>query len=179
MLDRMHRARFVVLCLLLAIALGGAPPGGATGPGGPPTGPPATATDPPDSLADGIPDSPAPATTSSAQPLPPATSAAAGSSRILLARMADEMATARTVFRDDLARLTARFERASDRVEALAVQREIAKLKGDLEIAFLEIQARYARAAGLAQRADELDALASEIRGAEGCGPPPPTAPAR
>ncbi len=166
MSDRMRRARFVVYCLPLALVLGGAPPGGAAGPGGPPTGPPVTASAPPDSLADAIPDPAAPTTTPISRPL-------------LLQRMASELAGARSAFRDELARLTARFERATGPAEALALQREIESLKANLELDVLEMQARFAREAGLTQGADELDALVAAIRSAERPDPEVSPAPSR
>jgi hypothetical protein len=88
-------------------------------------------------------------------------------SRALVTRMGEVMAEARATFQQELARLTVCFGQASNREQALAVQREIEALKAELEVTFLEIQARYFREGGLIARADEFDALIDQIRSAE------------
>lgn len=91
--------------------------------------------------------------------------------RAMVTRMGDEMNQAKAAYQQELARLTERFNQAVDQDRALAIQREIETLKGNIEVSFLEIQARYAREAGLTARADELDGIVAQIRAASQASP--------
>lgn len=87
-----------------------------------------------------------------------------------------ELQASRDEYRARLDELTARFRAAATPEEALAVQREIATLKVDAEIALLEVQAMRARAAGNAALAQELESAVAQVRAAS--APAAPSAPA-
>ncbi len=90
--------------------------------------------------------------------------------------MAREIRAARAKFQAELARLTASYNAAATPAKAQAVQRAITALKAQDEIDVLAILARYARAAGLTARAQELDSLLARLRARVPDGTPPAAA---
>lgn len=77
-----------------------------------------------------------------------------------------ELQASRDGFQARLAALTARFQAAASEEEALAIQREISRLKLESELAVMEIQARRAREAGKADLAQEIESIVSQVRAA-------------
>ncbi len=76
--------------------------------------------------------------------------------------------------KEALAGLQARFAAARDAAAALAVQREIERLKVETEVALLRIQAGYARRAGQLEAAQRIEAAIEGI-----LNPVKPQAPAK
>lgn len=69
--------------------------------------------------------------------------------------------------------LNERFRAAKDPDAAIAIQREIARVKLDTEVAVLRVQAKHARAAGRADVAASLETAIQQIL--EPSAPPPAT----
>lgn len=65
--------------------------------------------------------------------------------------------------RTSLASLGRQLAGTHDQASALAIQREVARVKLSTEVALLRVQAKHARAAGHAAFADELEAAAREL----------------
>jgi membrane-bound lytic murein transglycosylase B len=76
--------------------------------------------------------------------------------------------------RATLKTLHERFRAAKDPDAAIAIQREIARVKLDTEVAVLRVQAKHARAAG---RADVATSLETAIQQILEPGAPPPATP--
>lgn len=80
-----------------------------------------------------------------------------------LSPMAAELAQTLEAERTALSELQARFDRAPNEREALAIQREIEQLKTATEIALLRVQAKHARLKGREAVARRIDAAIEEI----------------
>jgi len=104
-----------------------------------------------------------------ATPAPATTVTAKARVHPMVAEMRAVLETERVEFRN----LFARFRAAPDATAALAVQREIEQLKLSTEISLLRIQADYARRAGRAAQAAELEKVIAELQ-----APPVSVAPA-
>jgi len=65
--------------------------------------------------------------------------------------------------REALAALHARFRGAKDDVAALAIQREIDRVKRDTEISLLRVQADWARRSGRSEAASQIEAAIEQI----------------
>jgi len=116
-----------------------------------------------------------------AEPIPPAAAPGAEAAPDSLTPAPDtplarEVRETRARFQAELKRLTGRYDAAATSADALAVQRAIAALKSQDEIDILAIQSRYARAAGLTERADEIDDLLARLRAGAPDGAPPAAA---
>lgn len=94
------------------------------------------------------PETAAPAPAVSARPLSP---------------MLVEMQTVIAAEQEQLAALRTRVAKASSPEEALALQREIEKLKFDTEVSLLRVQAKHARTAGRTEVATRIEAAISEL----------------
>ncbi len=131
-----------ILGLVLAAAAAGPSPAAAEGepPVAPGTETPAVTTVRPVQLpaADSLPAAPPGAEPGEGSPRPPRR----------LSPMGAELAQALEAERTALRELQARFDRAPNEREALAVQREIERVKTATEIALLRIQAKHARLKG-------------------------------
>ncbi len=75
--------------------------------------------------------------------------------------------------RNALKSLDERYRAAKDPVAAIALQREIARVKLDTEIAVLRVQAKHARVAGRAEVATSLETAIQQMLQPE--APPPAT----
>lgn len=94
-----------------------------------------------------------------------------------LAKASPMMAEIRAVLDEERAALRSlneRFRAAKDPDAAIALQREIARVKLDAEVAVLRVQAKHARAAG---RADVAASLETAIEQMLAPAAPPPSAP--
>lgn len=96
----------------------------------------------------------------------PATPAAtaSGSAPSVETRFAAAVQQSREAFNAELARLTELFAASATPEEALAVQRQITLLKQNAEIGVLEIQLGFAREAGRAEQAAELEGIIAQAR---------------
>jgi hypothetical protein len=74
-----------------------------------------------------------------------------------------EMQAVMTAEREKVAELRARADKASTPDEAVAIQREIERVKFDSEISLLRVQAKHARAAGRTQVATSIEAAINEL----------------
>jgi hypothetical protein len=72
-----------------------------------------------------------------------------------------------------LAALSLRFKRAGDARAALAVQREIERVKLETEVSLLRIQASYARREGRLKTAQEIEAAVETMLRVQGLQPVP------
>lgn len=93
-----------------------------------------------------------------------------------LAKASPMMVEIRAVLDEERAALKSlneRFRAAKDADAAIALQREIARVKLDAEVAVLRVQAKHARAAGRADVAANLEAAIQKMLEPE--APPPAT----
>jgi hypothetical protein len=87
--------------------------------------------------------------------------------------MMAEMQAVLAAERERVAELRLRGDKAATPDEAVAIQREIERVKFDTEISLLRVQAKHARAAGRTQVAARIEAAINEL-----LSPPKPAAPA-
>ncbi len=114
-----------------------------------------------------------------ALPGPPAAAedAVAPAPKPRLAKASPMMVEIRAVLDEERASLKVlheRFRAAKDADAAIAIQREIARVKLDAEVSVLRVQAKHARAAGRADVAANLEAAIQQMLEPEA---PPPSAP--
>jgi hypothetical protein len=120
--------------------------------------------------------SPAPVAPGSVQPAAPEGAAPAPAVQAPVRRLSPMMAEMQTVLaaeNEKLAELRQRVRSAPTPDEALAIQRDIERLKFETEVSLLRVQAKHARAAGRTEVASRIEMAIAEL-----VHPPKPVAPA-